>query len=279
MKSLTKRVLTSVIALPILFFSAFFLPEYNHPLLVLIILVAIAFGTQEMSAIVKKKGPISSVAYFSPLIPVIAYAERMALGEEVFVFFFYIMLAAIAFSLEVFRGSTNDFEESIDTLSRTLLVMTYPALISIFFLNILFLNNSSAHIALYFALVFGEDTFAYFSGMLFGKNNRGIVKVSPKKSIAGFVGGILIPMVFGFLASLLLPSSFSFSPVLGAVLGAVTAAFGALGDLVESTFKRSADVKDSGFIIPGRGGILDSLDSLLFAAVPFSILVTIFEML
>ena len=279
MKPLTKRVLTSVIALPILFFSAFFLPEYNHPLLVLIILVAIAFGTQEMSAIVKKKGPISSVAYFSPLIPVIAYAERMALGEEIFVFFFYIMLAAIAFSLEVFRGSANDFEESIDTLSRTLLVMTYPALISIFFLNILFLNNSSAHIALYFALVFGEDTFAYFSGMLFGKNNRGIVKVSPKKSIAGFVGGILIPMVFGFLASLLFPSSFSFPPVLGAVLGAVTAAFGALGDLVESTFKRSADVKDSGFIIPGRGGILDSLDSLLFAAVPFSILVTIFEML
>ena len=265
MKSLTKRVLTSVIALPILFFSAFFLPEYNHPLLVLIILVAIAFGTQEMSAIVKKKGPISSVAYFSPLIPVIAYAERMALGEEIFVFFFYIMLAAISFSLEVFRGSANDFEESIDTLSRTLLVMTYPALISIFFLNILFLNNSSAHIALYFALVFGEDTFAYFSGMLFGKNNRGIVQVSPNKSVAGFIAGAVIPALILALLSAFF-EAYSLSWWEGLIVGFFTAVAGICGDLIESAFKRSSAMKDSGTVVPGRGGILDSIDSLIIAA-------------
>lgn len=279
MKSITKRVLTAVVALPILFLSAFLFEEYNHPLLMVIFFAAICFGTYEMSEMVKKKGAISPISYLAPILPLIAYLERTFIGEDVFVFFIYVVLAAIAFSLEVFKGAGNDFKDSIDNLGRSLLVLSYPALLSIFLVNILFLENSSAHIALYFVLVFGEDTFAYFSGMLFGKNNRGIIKVSPKKSVAGFIGGILIPAIFGLSAALLFPSTFPFSPVAGAILGAVTALFGALGDLVESTFKRSADVKDSGIIVPGRGGILDSLDSLLFAAAPFSILTTIFELI
>ena len=269
MKSITKRVLTAVVALPILFLSAFLFEEYNHPLLMVIFFAAICFGTYEMAEMVKKKGAVSPISYLAPILPLIAYLERTFIGEDVFVFFIYVVLAAIAFSLEVFKGGGNDFKDSIDNLGRSLLVLSYPALLSIFLVNILFLENSSAHIALYFVLVFGEDTFAYFSGMLFGKNNRGIIKVSPKKSVAGFIGS----------APLLFPSTFPFSPIAGAALGAVTALFGALGDLVESTFKRSADVKDSGIIVPGRGGILDSLDSLLFAAAPFSILTTIFELI
>lgn len=279
MKSLTKRVLTSVIALPILFLSAFLFPSYHHPLLFLIVLAAISFGTYEISLMAQKKGRISPISYLAPLLPLAAFLERALIGEDVFVFFIFIALVALSFSIEVFKGGKDDFSDSIDTLGRSLLVMIYPSLLSIFLVNILFLPNSSYHIALYFVLVFGEDTFAYFSGMLFGKNNRGIIKVSPKKSVAGFIGGIIIPMIFGILAPAIFSGTYSFSPIQGAVLGAVTAAFGALGDLVESTFKRSADVKDSGFIIPGRGGILDSLDSLLFAAAPFSILTTIFEML
>ena len=100
-----------------------------------------------------------------------------------------------------------------------------------------------------------------------------------RESAEQMKGGILIPAIFGLSAPLLFPSTFPFSPIAGAALGAVTALFGALGDLVESTFKRSADVKDSGIIVPGRGGILDSLDSLLFAAAPFSILTTVFELI
>lgn len=279
MKSLTKRVLTSVIALPILFASAFLFEQYHHPLLMLIFMAAISFGTYEMSEIVKKSGRISPIVYLAPLLPLVAYIEKYLIGEDIFVFFLFVILSALAFSIEVFKGADDDFKTSIDTLGRSLLVLTYPALLSIFLVNILFLENSSYHIALYFFFVFGEDTFAYFSGMLFGRNNRGIVKVSPKKSIAGFIVGILVPSLFGFLAPVLFPNAFTFSPLYGAFLGAITAVFGALGDLVESTFKRSADVKDSGFIIPGRGGILDSLDSLLFAAAPFSIMTIIFEML
>lgn len=279
MKSLTKRILTSVIALPILFVSAFLFPEYHHPLLMVIVLAAISFGTYEMAQMARKKGRVSPVIYLAPLLTLISYLERTFTDQDVFVFYLYIILVALTFSIEVFKGAKDDFQDSIDTVGRSVLILTYPALLSIFMMNILFMPNSSYHIALYFVFVFGEDTFAYFSGMLFGKNNRGVVKVSPKKSIAGFIGGILIPAVFGFFAAMLFPTIFTFSPLLGAFLGAITAVFGALGDLVESTFKRSADVKDSGFIVPGRGGILDSLDSLLFAAAPFSILITIFEML
>ncbi len=279
MKSITKRILTAVVALPILFFAAFFMPEYHHPLLMLIIVAAISFGTYEMSEIVRKKERVSPVIYASPILTVLAYVERSMMQEEIFSFFLYIMLIALAFAIEVFKGGHDDFEGSIDVLGRSVLAMSYPALLSIFFINILFLDNSSYHIALFFILVFGEDTFAFFSGMLFGRNNRGIIKVSPKKSVAGFIGGILIPAIFGLAAPLILPGVFTFSALKGFILGAVTAVFGALGDLVESTFKRSAKVKDSGIIVPGRGGILDSLDSLLFAAAPFSILTTIFELL
>ncbi len=279
MKSITKRVLTAVVALPILLIATFILPEYNHPILALILVAAISFGTYEMADITKKKGRISPVVYLSPLLAIVSFIEQVLRGEQLFSFFLYIILIALSFSLEVFKGASDDFNESIDTLGRSAITIAYPALFSIFLIDILFLENSTYHIILYFILVFGEDTFAYFSGMLLGKNNRGIVKVSPKKSIAGFIGGILVPAICGFFAPVAFSNVFTFSPIKGAILGAVTAAFGALGDLVESTFKRSANVKDSGKIVPGRGGILDSLDSLLFAAAPFSILTTIFEMI
>ena len=276
MKSLTKRVLTSVIALPILFASAFLFEQYHHPLLMLIFMAAISFGTYEMSEIVKKSGRISPIVYLAPLLPLVAYIEKYLIGEDIFVFFLFVILSALAFSIEVFKGADDDFKTSIDTLGRSLLILTYPALLSIFLVNILFLENSSYHIALYFFFVFGEDTFAYFSGMLFGRNNRGIVKVSPKKSIAGYIGGSLIPALIGSLSPVFFPAYYAFTPLVGFFLGLFTSFFAEIGDLVESLFKRSAGIKDSGTIIPGRGGILDSIDSLMIAAPAFMILSRIF---
>ena len=118
----------------------------------------------------------------------------------------------------------------------------------------------------FFLLVFGCDTFAYFFGIAFGRNNKGILKVSPNKSIAGYVGGILVPALFGLLSAYLFPEVFRYSLLEGFMLGGVTAIAAALGDLIESSFKRCAEVKDSGSIIPGRGGILDSVDSIVMAA-------------
>jgi phosphatidate cytidylyltransferase len=98
-----------------------------------------------------------------------------------------------------------------------------------------------------------------------GKNNRGIIKASPNKSILGFIGGFLGSIAVGILAY------FIFFDIFGhllkmIILGFITALAAIIGDLAESVMKRSAQIKDSGNVIPGRGGILDSIDSIIFAA-------------
>lgn len=106
------------------------------------------------------------------------------------------------------------------------------------------------------------DSCAYFSGMALGRHKL-YPAVSPKKSIEGAVGGLCGSVVAAFLAKIWFFSALtSFDCVL---LGLFLSVAGQLGDLFESLLKRSFDVKDSGSLFPGHGGILDRLDSLLFA--------------
>jgi len=115
-----------------------------------------------------------------------------------------------------------------------------------------------------FILIWTNDTFAYLVGKSIGKNKL-FERISPKKTIEGFVGGL----VFAIFAGVLLSKYYISMPVLHWVLIAVIVSFfGTLGDLIESKFKRIAGVKDSGTIMPGHGGIYDRLDSIIFVA-PF----------
>ncbi|MFK6999830.1 phosphatidate cytidylyltransferase [Flavobacterium oreochromis] len=116
-----------------------------------------------------------------------------------------------------------------------------------------------------FILIWTNDTFAYIVGKKFGKKKL-FEKISPKKTIEGFLGGT----IFAILASFIISRYYvNLLPVIYWVLIALfTSCFGTVGDLVESKFKRLAGVKDSGNIMPGHGGILDRLDSIIFTA-PF----------
>lgn len=276
MTSIAKRILTAVIALPILFCLVVFLPQMNHAALMVVILAASVFGTVEMASMVSKRIPVSRIVYAAPLITLCEYISRYFYNSQILSFYMFTILLAIILSREVF-SKEDDFSTRIAECGADVLVLSYPGLLSIFIVDLLFLEASSSHILLYFALVFGCDTFAYFSGLLFGKGNRGIIKVSPNKSVAGFIGGVIIPALIGGCAAILFPSHFRFSFLEGFFIGALVSIFGELGDLVESTFKRSAGIKDSGFIIPGRGGILDSIDSLLFAAPIFILSLKFFD--
>ena len=117
-------------------------------------------------------------------------------------------------------------------------------------------------------IVWAGDSAAYYAGTKLGKRRLAPV-VSPKKSWEGFWGQVVAGAVFGALLALVLPrvpGTPAASAAGGALLGAVMSVVAVVGDLVESTFKRSCAVKDSGGLLPGHGGLLDRLDSLLYAA-------------
>lgn len=112
-----------------------------------------------------------------------------------------------------------------------------------------------------FVFLWVNDTAAYFIGSLIGKHKL-IEHISPKKSIEGFIAGI----VFTILASLIFDRIYpGFSTIFWMGLAVVIVLFGTLGDLFESLIKRTCNVKDAGTLIPGHGGILDRIDSLLVA--------------
>ncbi|MBT8273419.1 MAG: phosphatidate cytidylyltransferase [Bacteroidia bacterium] len=115
-----------------------------------------------------------------------------------------------------------------------------------------------------FILVWVNDSFAYLIGSNFGKQKL-FPRISPKKTVEGFLGGLLFACISSYFIAKY-TNTLNFSNWL--ILAIIVSVFGTLGDLIESKYKRQADVKDSGIIMPGHGGLLDRLDSIIFAA-PF----------
>ena len=115
-----------------------------------------------------------------------------------------------------------------------------------------------------FCLIWINDIFAYLTGMAIGRHKL-FERISPKKTIEGSLGGLVMTGVFGFLANHFWLHLFDKWEMIGLVV--VVVVFGSLGDLCESMMKRQAGVKDSGNVIPGHGGILDRFDAT-FLAVP-----------
>lgn len=115
-----------------------------------------------------------------------------------------------------------------------------------------------------FILIWANDSFAYIVGKNFGKRKL-IERISPKKTVEGFIGGLVLTYFVGFAISLYFDV---FSLLQWFVITNIVGIFGVLGDLVESMFKRKVTIKDSGKFMPGHGGMLDRFDSFLFTA-PF----------
>lgn len=113
-----------------------------------------------------------------------------------------------------------------------------------------------------FIFIWVNDTGAYLVGSRWGKR-RLAPSISPKKSVEGSIGGLLLVLLSAVVLRLLLFPELSWLSIL--LIAAVVAIFGTIGDLFESSLKRQAGVKDSGKLIPGHGGILDRIDSLLLA--------------
>jgi len=116
-----------------------------------------------------------------------------------------------------------------------------------------------------FILIWTNDTFAYLVGKSIGKHKL-FERISPKKTIEGFLGGIGFAIIASYFISkyfLMLPDKNTY---IWLIIASIVGIFGTIGDLVESKFKRISEKKDSGNIMPGHGGILDRLDSVIFVA-------------
>ncbi len=123
-----------------------------------------------------------------------------------------------------------------------------------------------------FSIIWVNDSFAYIFGKNFGKHKL-MKRISPKKTIEGFVGGLVMAIVagVGLYFYLQYNNINNYSVWSWMIIALVVAFFGTLGDLIQSKIKRQAAVKDSGSIMPGHGGIFDRMDSIIFAA-PFAYL-------
>ena len=116
-------------------------------------------------------------------------------------------------------------------------------------------------------LIWCNDTFAYLAGSLFGKHKL-FFRISPGKTWEGFIGGAFAVIILASFMTKILPNIRGIETLDWLIIGTIIFSVGTLGDLIESMFKRSINVKDSGTLIAGHGGILDRFDSLLFS-VPF----------
>ena len=123
-------------------------------------------------------------------------------------------------------------------------------------------EHGTSWLVILLALTAGSDTGAYYVGKTFGKKKL-LPAVSPKKTVAGAIGGLIIGTGVAVLITLLLPLPLHLTSLLPAA--AFLISIGMIGDLAESVIKRSFHVKDSGTILAGHGGFLDRIDSLLFA--------------
>lgn len=271
MNKLGKRLLTFFIGIPLVFLIVYCDYLYHLPLQIVLGIFA-TLGANELYNMIAKKHklfPKEIVLVSVALLPFVSYLFELADISLDITPWFFICEIILILSLECF--TSKEFEFSIDKISYSILIIFYCGFLMTFLSRMAILPNSRYVIILFLIFDFMCDSCAWFFGMIFGKNNRGIIAASPNKSLIGFIGGVFGSILFGILFKFIFSEYINCSYQNIFFLGLFTSIGSIVGDLIESVFKRSCDVKDSGLLIPGRGGILDSIDSVLIAAPVFYI--------
>jgi phosphatidate cytidylyltransferase len=255
----TTRVLSGLALVPILFAVVWLLPPAYFAGLVV---AAGAIGQWELYTMAKGRGVeplgVVGIALGSLLIINVYRPLYPYPGGPVF----WITLCVLTV-LTVRLFSRRPVEGALEDIAVTLFGIFYVAMLFGFQVAIHAGGPGKRWLVFLFLAIWASDTGAYYAGTALGKH-RLYEKISPKKSIEGLVGGTVASAVIAVLCKTWLVPALGW--VEAALLGAFLALVGTLGDLAESLIKRSAGVKDSGTLIPGHGGILDRMDSMLFAA-------------
>ena len=276
MSKLLQRLLIFFIGLPVVI-GLVFLRTYHQLPLHIVICIFSVIGSMELYDIFSKNSPMPPkllVIVLNALLPVSTYVFILLGLPFNYTSWVFMFGALIIMGYSVLSSKT--FEHSNTSIALSVLILFYCGFLVTFISRMTIYDYAVYYIAVFLFMVFICDSVAWLFGMLFGKNNRGVIAASPNKSIAGFVGGYIGCIAAAVLTHMLWPSVFPGRLWKSFVFGALIATSAIVGDLVESVFKRSANLKDSGFIMPGRGGVLDSIDSVLFTAPVFYVALHIF---
>jgi phosphatidate cytidylyltransferase len=273
MKKLVQRLLVFFIGLPLVILMVAALPQKNHLAANLCIIVFSSLGALELAALLGKKNLVIAppealiLGALSPLGTTAAVS--FGFDGTPLIQGFLILGASWLLVSRVFAREAG-FGNFAGRFAAGLTVMVYPGLFMSWIIRMALWPHAEQVILVFILLICVNDSAAWAAGMLFGKGNQGIIAASPNKSVAGFMGGFAASLLTGYLAVLLCGEAFSSSrlpsPVAGLILGLLAGLAGSLGDLGESVLKRSVNTKDSGSLIPGRGGVLDTIDSIALAA-------------
>lgn len=296
MNKVVSRLLIFFVGIPVII-GLVCLKVYNHLPLHLVLCLVSGIAADELYTIFSAKmklAPKPLVICCSVFITLVAAVQSIlpAFGiyevlEHELITYALILTFMVILAYEVFTART--FEDSNIRLAGSFFIVVYSGYLLTFISRMTVFSQiisdtesaliekdvSIQFISIFLLMVFICDSFGWLFGMLFGKNNRGHVKASPNKSIVGFVAGFIGSVMAGLLGYFIWPEVFFGSVLKVIATGLIVALFAIIGDLAESIFKRSSSFKDSGHIIPGRGGILDSIDSILMSAPVYYLLVSI----
>lgn len=184
------------------------------------------------------------------------YASGTIIYPGFSIYGLYIVLMLV---IELYRRKANPLHNwAYFLLGQVIIALPFSLLSFILFIE----SYNPIILIAVFVTIWVNDTGAYLVGMTFGKH-RLFERVSPKKSWEGFIGGALAALISGYVFSIYI-SEINLWQWL--IFSEIVVVFGTFGDLLESLLKRTVNVKDSGDVIPGHGGLLDRFDSMLLAA-------------
>ncbi|MBU1913502.1 MAG: phosphatidate cytidylyltransferase [Candidatus Omnitrophica bacterium] len=262
-----KRTVTSIILIIITILSIFVLPVWTFGAVASLF---VGLGLCEFFKLSAKKALPLSFAYVGVLsgilLPYITYFYRPTGGIWEAVFFIIILIA-----LFIIQFMRKENQNSVSLIAVTLFAVFYIGWFFTFLVKIRFLEDGHKLVAYLLFVTKSGDMGAYLVGSRLGKHKL-IPRISPNKSVEGAVGGFIFSIISAILSRYYFSwMSFGFVLTSGILIGI----FAQLGDLAESLIKRDYEAKDSGASLPGLGGMLDVIDSILFTAPIFYICLTI----
>ncbi len=259
MNELIKRSIIAIFAIPLLLFIYFF---GNLPLLIFLVILSM-LSAYELKKMCHNK-EITIQYFIIPLSGLLCYFSAIYNFQwSLYILFLSLLIISAE---DIFK---SNIQNAFLRMSASLWILIYCSFSFGFAYKIHELKNGQYYLPLLAIMIWITDSFAYFVGMSLGKH-RGIFKVSPKKSIEGFIGGFSFSIIFSVLAHFLFPQQLPLP--ISLLIAFCAGTIGQFGDLLESLIKRDFNVKDSSNLIPGHGGILDRFDSFIVTAPFFYIL-------